>query len=281
MVLAPPGWYDDPEGGSTQRYWDGNEWEPRGSDPTQPQPADDPSPNQRIEITLDDLTEEPGPIPASEPTPADVPTTTVSVHLDSDTVGPPAAAAVAHTPVVPPPDPAPGDLSTGRRRLVALLVVLAVVLLGGGFVAALALSSNDAEDARSESSGEGAASTTPPTPSSTAPASPAPVPVPAPTPAPTVTTAPSPSFEIGDAFSADCVVAWPSAPVRDSTTIQMTMTCSGVPNEFQFVQVVYPDPELDVTPSTGSMHVSGQVTDFAQSQLGFQVLVVVAEEIDL
>lgn len=87
------------------------------------------------------------------------------------------------------------------------------------------------------------------------------------------------AFAQGDDFDATCVVAWPTAPERTSSSIAMRMSCTGVPSRYQFVDVTYGDPNLDVTPSTGSMHVRGTVQDVARSQLGFMTLVVLASDI--
>lgn len=111
-------------------------------------------------------------------------------------------------------------------------------------------------------------------------------------PAPTPTTAPSPeatsppitsggTFAIGDAFDSQCVVAWPTAPVRSSKGITMRMSCSGVPNQFLFVDVFHPDRDLEITPSTGRVGVHGEIVDVTESELGFRTLVVLADSIDL
>jgi hypothetical protein len=88
-------------------------------------------------------------------------------------------------------------------------------------------------------------------------------------------------FGIGDEFDSYCQVAWPTAPTRTTTAIEMTMTCHGVPQQFTFVDVAYPDPNLPITPSTGRVHVHGRVQDIATSEYGFKVLVVLADRIDL
>jgi hypothetical protein len=108
-----------------------------------------------------------------------------------------------------------------------------------------------------------------------------------PTTEPSQTTTPSPPpvsdgtshFEIGDRFVASCVVAWPTAPVRTTTTIQMRMSCNGVPQQYLFVDVVYPDPNLQVTPSTGYMQVEGTIADMATSEFGYRTLIVQADRI--
>jgi hypothetical protein len=102
----------------------------------------------------------------------------------------------------------------------------------------------------------------------------------------TPTTSPPPivaagKFEKGDEFLSDCVVAWPTAPTYTSDAIEMTMSCSGVPNQFLFVDVTYPDPNLPINPSTGRVRVHGQIVDIAESAYGFRELVVLADKIDL
>ncbi|MEV0569125.1 SGNH/GDSL hydrolase family protein [Dactylosporangium sp. NPDC050588] len=88
-------------------------------------------------------------------------------------------------------------------------------------------------------------------------------------------------WNVGDAFRSHCVVAWPTAPVRTTQYIQMRMSCQGVPQQFLFVDVVYPDPKLNVTPSTGSMLVEGKIADLTQSEYGFRTVVVQASRIVL
>jgi hypothetical protein len=104
----------------------------------------------------------------------------------------------------------------------------------------------------------------------------------APTATTTTTTTPasSGSLTVGSPFSDDCVVAWPTAPTVTSDSIIMTMTCGHVPEgEFLFTQVQYGNPNLDVTPSTGTMHVVGRVVDVAKSDYGYEELVVRASSI--
>ncbi len=87
-------------------------------------------------------------------------------------------------------------------------------------------------------------------------------------------------FDIGDEFDRTCVVAWPTAPVRASDSIQMRMTCIGVPDQFLFVDVVYGDPDLAVTPSKSKMVVHGRIADVARSEYGFTTLVVEADDVE-
>jgi pimeloyl-ACP methyl ester carboxylesterase len=121
-------------------------------------------------------------------------------------------------------------------------------------------------------------------------------PKPAPEPAPTTTQTASPApqqssstptttkppsatqpLSVGSPFDDECVVVWPTAPVRTSHDIEMTMSCAHVPEgQFLFTQVVYGDPNLPITPSTGKVHVVGQVVDVATSSYGYRELVVQA-----
>lgn len=69
--------------------------------------------------------------------------------------------------------------------------------------------------------------------------------------------------------------------MRSSAGTELTTTCSGVPDRYQFVQVFYPDPHLDVTASRPTMDVEGEVVDTARSELGFEVLAVRADRIEI
>jgi hypothetical protein len=114
-----------------------------------------------------------------------------------------------------------------------------------------------------------------------APTTTAPVTPPATTTAPSTGT-PAQGFAIGAPFDDDCVVAWPTAPTVTSQDIEMTMTCAHVPeSDFLFTHVIYADPNLNVTPSTGQMHVTGKVVDIATSAYGYKELVVEASTIKL
>jgi hypothetical protein len=60
----------------------------------------------------------------------------------------------------------------------------------------------------------------------------------------------------------------------------MVMGCRHVDeNKFFYTAVVYGDPHLPVTPSTGEMHVVGQVIDTAHSAYGYNILEVQATKI--
>lgn len=89
------------------------------------------------------------------------------------------------------------------------------------------------------------------------------------------------SFEVGAGYSGSCSVAMPYAPTVTSKTIQMMMSCSGVPKEYLLVQVVYGDPDLQVSPSTGAMHVEGTVADIAKSESGMKIPIIAADKITL
>lgn len=109
---------------------------------------------------------------------------------------------------------------------------------------------------------------------------------PAPSPSPTVArTQPTvrsseAHFDIGEPFDRTCVVAWPTAPVRATESIQMRMSCIGVPDQFLFVDVIYGDPDLEVTPNKAKMVVHGTIADVARSEYGFTTLVVAADEVE-
>jgi len=114
-----------------------------------------------------------------------------------------------------------------------------------------------------------------------APAPPPPPPT-TPPPAPaTTTSAPSSSYAVGDTFEDDCQVAWPTAPTRTTTDIEMHMECVHLRSPYILAIVVYPDPNLNMTPSTGRVHVHGRIVDIATSDYGFRELVIEADRIDL
>ncbi|MHB8242590.1 MAG: hypothetical protein ACYDHN_11415 [Solirubrobacteraceae bacterium] len=101
-----------------------------------------------------------------------------------------------------------------------------------------------------------------------------------PTPAPSVPQPQPQSFAVGAPFDSECVVAWPTAPVTTSTTIQMTMSCAGVPeNEYLFTQVDYGDPSLPISPDHARAHVVGTIVDIATSAYGYKELVVQASSV--
>ncbi len=87
------------------------------------------------------------------------------------------------------------------------------------------------------------------------------------------------TWDIGESFAAECVVAWPTAPVYTSNAIQMRMSCLGVPSQFLFVDVAYGDPNLPMAPNTGYVVVRGTIVDIAESSYGFRTLVVIADDV--
>ena len=104
----------------------------------------------------------------------------------------------------------------------------------------------------------------------------------------TTTAAPPPttqppaarSFTPGSSFDDYCVINWPTAPVYTSDSIQMVMGCAHVDEgQFFYTQVIYGDPNLKPTPSTGQMHVVGKVIGIATSAYGYRVLEVQASSI--
>ena len=86
-------------------------------------------------------------------------------------------------------------------------------------------------------------------------------------------------YELGDDFSARCTVAWPTAPTRSAQGITMRTTCPSVNKQFLFVDIFYGDPDLDVTPSHPTMDVEGQIVDIGESEMGFKVLMVEADDV--
>lgn len=98
----------------------------------------------------------------------------------------------------------------------------------------------------------------------------------------TTATASTGSLTIGSHFDSECVVAWPTAPVTTSTSIQMTMSCDAVPeSEFLFTQVDYGDPNLPVSPDHARAHVIGTIVDIATSAYGYKELVVQASSVQV
>jgi hypothetical protein len=103
------------------------------------------------------------------------------------------------------------------------------------------------------------------------------------TPTPTTTPSAQPqSLAVGAPFNSECVVAWPTAPVTTSTSIQMTMSCDAVPeNEYLFTQVDYGDPNLPISPDHARAHVIGTIVDIATSAYGYKELVVQASSVQV
>lgn len=88
-------------------------------------------------------------------------------------------------------------------------------------------------------------------------------------------------FEIGDPFKARCTIAWPTAPMRSQRSITMRTSCGGVPGQYLFVDIVYGDPDLNVTPARSTMDVEGVIIDAGESEFGFGVLFVEATDITI
>lgn len=89
------------------------------------------------------------------------------------------------------------------------------------------------------------------------------------------------SWTVGGEVSTRCSVAWPTAPVRTSTSIQLRMTCAGQPRAYLFVDVEYDDPSFPITPSTGPVLVTGTVVDVATSGYGFKTVLVHARRMTI
>lgn len=89
-------------------------------------------------------------------------------------------------------------------------------------------------------------------------------------------------LQLGDRFEDTCTIAWPTAPSRSSQGTQIRTTCAGVDtSEFQFVDILVLDPDLEVTPSSSTVHVSGEIVDIIDSDMGFRTLAVIAEDAEL
>ncbi|MDY2941012.1 MAG: hypothetical protein SOS98_01590 [Varibaculum sp.] len=52
-----------------------------------------------------------------------------------------------------------------------------------------------------------------------------------------------------------------------------------MPDDYLLTQVVYADPSLNVTPSTGEMQVTGTVADIAQNGNGMEVPIIEANSV--
>ncbi len=104
---------------------------------------------------------------------------------------------------------------------------------------------------------------------------------PEPTAPPPEAAEPVNGWNIGDQIAAKCSVAWPTAPTTTATAILMRMTCIGQPRDHLFVDVQYGDPNLPITPNTGSVHVYGTVVDEASNGNGYQTLQVIADRVTI
>lgn len=128
------------------------------------------------------------------------------------------------------------------------------------------------------------------TSTSTSPPATEPPPTTPPPTTPPPTTAPTTPIEQpqsaaltpGSSFRSSCVVAWPTAPAIGNGYIQMTMSCEAVPEDrYLFTIVQYNDPNLPITPDTGSIQVIGQVEGNIRSDLGYSELEVLASKVIL
>lgn len=146
--------------------------------------------------------------------------------------------------------------------------VLALALLAGCASSSYSSSYDDYDDTSYESDTSYDDAAVDPAPADEGAADPAPA-------------APASSYSPGDPFNETCSVAWPSAPQVTATDIQITAYCPNVPSTYPVVLVVYPDPSLPITPSTGSFRVVGQVYGSDVAQSGLPYLIVLASEVRL
>lgn len=87
---------------------------------------------------------------------------------------------------------------------------------------------------------------------------------------------------IGSPFEDICTVAWPTAPSLSSQGTQIRTTCRGVDTgEYQFVDILVPDTDLEVTSSNPTVRIRGEVADVIESGMGFTTLAVIAAEADI
>lgn len=90
------------------------------------------------------------------------------------------------------------------------------------------------------------------------------------------------AIEIGASFEDTCTIAWPTAPSRGSQGTQIRTTCRGVDaGQYQFVDILVLDPDLEVTPSNSTLRVRGEVIDMVESDMGFTTLAVIADEAEI
>ncbi|MCU1400048.1 MAG: hydrolase family protein [Acidimicrobiales bacterium] len=90
---------------------------------------------------------------------------------------------------------------------------------------------------------------------------------------------PTQPLAVGSPFTDTCVIAYPTAPQIGVDSIQMTTTCTGQPPTYLFVDILYGDPNLAVSPTHPTIHVSGAVVDIVTSRYGYTTLVVQADTI--
>ncbi|MCU1368213.1 MAG: hydrolase family protein [Ilumatobacteraceae bacterium] len=90
---------------------------------------------------------------------------------------------------------------------------------------------------------------------------------------------PNQPLAIGSPFTDTCVIAYPTAPQIGVDSIQMTTTCTGQPPKYLFVEILYGDPNLAVSPTHPTIHVTGAVVDIVTSRYGYTTLVVQADTV--
>lgn len=157
--------------------------------------------------------------------------------------------------------------------MLVIAALVAVALIGGAAVA-LAMAGTDDTPMTTPSSTEPTTTAPPITepPATTAPP---------PTAPPTTAVATARRYRVGDEFDARCTIAWPTAPARGTDSIQMRTSWPSVSDEYLFVDVLYEDPDLRVSPSRSTMQVHGEVVDVVRDGLGFTVLAVYADDVEV
>lgn len=310
MAWTEPGWYDDPDGGSSLRFWDGRSW----AGCAEPMPG-------RLEIRLEDLAPERtervrrltaprSPVASAEARdvawvnggePDLVRRAAVLIGSALTTwsglTGAPPRRTQTSLPSITPaarnrsthttvrPSQARSVSTIGGRGshangqwtwLVPALVLTGVALLAAGVGVGIAGNSAGSQTPTSATSmvpDNSPAHLLPP--ATVAPAVPPATGTPA-----SPTTAPESAFAVGDRFSESCVLASPSTPARTPTSIQMQMSCPDVPPTFFIVQVTYGDPSFQVGPAGDAMLVTGQVAGVSETEGGDRILRVDADIID-
>lgn len=159
----------------------------------------------------------------------------------------------------------------GSRRVLVIVVLVALALVGGAAVA-FAMAGKHDTPATAPSITEPPTTALPVTepPSITAPPPSAP---------PTTAAGTARRYRVGDKFNARCTIAWPTAPARGTDSIQMRTSCPSVSDQYLFVDILYKDPGLRVSPSRSTMQVRGKVVDVVRDGLGFTVLAVYADDV--
>lgn len=122
--------------------------------------------------------------------------------------------------------------------------------------------------------------TSTPTPAPT-PSTPTEEPTPEPTEDETVISDGSSTYGVGERFSDLCSVAWPTAPTITADSIEVLTFCQHMLEQFTFVHVSYPDPNLPLNPMTGFSLVEGTIVGTSTSSLGLKTLLVEADTYEL